>query len=109
MKRTTTRPAVGATAMMQEAFQEIEESFERFCLKAGLATLTEMMEAAPPWPFSGAGQPSLWADPGQDRIPRRPGRCGAPSCALARRRRGSTAELGGGRERGLAGPVGGEF
>jgi transposase-like protein len=31
--------------MMQEAFQEVEESFERFCLRAGLATLTEMLEA----------------------------------------------------------------
>ena len=30
--------------MMQEAFQEIEESFERFCLKAGLETLTQMLE-----------------------------------------------------------------
>ena len=45
MKRTTTTPAADATAMMQGAFQEIEESFERFCLKAGLATLTEMLEA----------------------------------------------------------------
>ena len=45
MKRTTTTPAADATAMMQEAFQETEESFERFCLKAGLATLTEMLEA----------------------------------------------------------------
>ena len=39
MKRTTTPPVAGATAMMQDAYQEIEESFERFCLKAGLATL----------------------------------------------------------------------
>lgn len=45
MKRTTTTPAAAATAMMQEAFQEVEESFERFCLRAGLATLTEMLEA----------------------------------------------------------------
>jgi hypothetical protein len=35
MKRTTTTLAAGATAMMQEAYQEIEESFERFCLKRG--------------------------------------------------------------------------
>jgi putative transposase len=44
MKRTTTTPAAGATVMMREAYQEIEESFERFCLKAGLATLTQMLE-----------------------------------------------------------------
>jgi putative transposase len=30
---------------MREAYQEIEESFERFCLKAGLTTLTQMLEA----------------------------------------------------------------
>ena len=45
MKRTTTTPSAGATALMREAYQEIEESFERFCLKAGLTTLTQMLEA----------------------------------------------------------------
>ncbi len=45
MKRTTTTPSAGATTVMREAYREIEESFERFCLTAGLATLTEMLEA----------------------------------------------------------------
>jgi putative transposase len=45
MKRTITTRAGGATAMVQEALQEVGESFERFCLKAGLATLTAMLEA----------------------------------------------------------------
>lgn len=45
MKRTITTPAVGATAVMEAALREVEESFERFCLKAGLATLSEMLEA----------------------------------------------------------------
>jgi putative transposase len=30
---------------MEAALREVEESFERFCLKAGLATLSEMLEA----------------------------------------------------------------
>ena len=31
-------------AMVEEAWQEVGASFERFCLKAGIATLTQMME-----------------------------------------------------------------
>ena len=45
MKRTTTTLGAGATAIVQEAYQEVEASFERFCLSAGLATLTEILEA----------------------------------------------------------------
>jgi len=45
MKRTITAPVAGATAIVQEAWQGVGESFERFCLTAGIATLTQMMEA----------------------------------------------------------------
>ena len=43
MKTTTTTQAVDATAMVREAYQKVEESFERFCLTTGLATLGEML------------------------------------------------------------------
>jgi putative transposase len=45
MKRTNTSPAVDATVVVQEAWQEVGESFERFCLTAGIGALTQMMEA----------------------------------------------------------------
>jgi len=44
MKKPTTLTAVVATANVEEAWQEVGVSFERFCLTAGLATLASMME-----------------------------------------------------------------
>jgi len=45
MKRNTTVAAgVDASALVEEAFQEVGASFERFCLTAGIATLQGMLE-----------------------------------------------------------------
>ena len=44
MKTHSTRSAVNATALVTEAWEAVGASFERFCLTAGVATLTKMME-----------------------------------------------------------------
>ena len=44
MKRPTTLTAIVPAANIEEAWQEVGASFERFCLTAGLATLSSMME-----------------------------------------------------------------
>jgi transposase-like protein len=44
MKEFTTSAAVGPAAIVEEAWQEVGASFERFCLTAGIATLATMME-----------------------------------------------------------------
>jgi hypothetical protein len=43
MKRTITTPAPDATALVKDAWQDVGASFERFCLTAGIATLSHMM------------------------------------------------------------------
>jgi len=43
MKRIITTPGPDATALVKEAWQDVGASFERFCLTAGLATLSRMM------------------------------------------------------------------
>src|SRR4051794_12381562 len=43
MKRTITTPGPDATALVKEAWQDVGASFERFCLTAGIATLSRMM------------------------------------------------------------------
>ena len=44
MKKSTTLTALVPAANIEEAWQEVDASFERFCLTAGLATLSGMME-----------------------------------------------------------------
>ena len=44
MKESTTSAAVIPAAIVEEAWQEVGASFERFCLTAGIATLARMME-----------------------------------------------------------------
>lgn len=44
MKKSTISPAAVPTAIVEEAWQQVSVSFERFCLTAGIATLTRMME-----------------------------------------------------------------
>src|ERR1700686_1416106 len=44
MKEFTTMAAVIPVAIVEEAWQEVGASFERFCLTAGIATLANMME-----------------------------------------------------------------
>ena len=44
MKKPTTLTALVPAADIEEAWQEVGASFERFCLTAGLATLSSMME-----------------------------------------------------------------
>ena len=43
MKRIITTPWPDATAPVKEAWQDVGASFERFCLTAGIATLSRMM------------------------------------------------------------------
>jgi len=44
MKEFTTSAVVVPAAIVEEAWQEVGASFERFCLTAGIATLANMME-----------------------------------------------------------------
>jgi len=44
MKKSTTLAAVVPAAIVEDAWQGVEASFERFCLTAGIATLASMME-----------------------------------------------------------------
>ena len=44
MKESTTLAAVVPVAIVEEAWQEVGASFERFCLTAGIATLANMIE-----------------------------------------------------------------
>jgi transposase-like protein len=44
MKKSTTTAGVVPAAIVDEAWQEVGASFERFCLTAGLATLAAMMD-----------------------------------------------------------------
>jgi hypothetical protein len=44
MKEFTTSAAVVPVAIVEEAWQEVGASFERFCPTAGIATLATMME-----------------------------------------------------------------
>src|SRR5271169_2451900 len=45
MKKYTTAAEVVPAAIVEEAWQQVGASFERFCLAAGIATLAGMMEA----------------------------------------------------------------
>ena len=44
MKESTASAAVIPAAIVEEAWQEVGASFERFCLTAGIATLANMMD-----------------------------------------------------------------
>ena len=44
MKKISTSAAIGTGAIVEEAWQEVGASFERFCLTAGIATLSSMLE-----------------------------------------------------------------
>src|SRR5438132_14327156 len=44
MKESTTPAGVVPAAIVEEAWQQVGASFERFCLTAGIATLAGMME-----------------------------------------------------------------
>ena len=44
MKKSTPSAAVVPVAIVEDAWQDVSASFERFCLTAGLATLSTMME-----------------------------------------------------------------
>ena len=44
MKKSTTSAAVVPAAIIEDAWQEVGASFERFCLTTGLATLASMLE-----------------------------------------------------------------
>ena len=44
MKKSATSTAVVAATILEDAWQEVGASFERFCLTAGITTLASMME-----------------------------------------------------------------
>jgi len=44
MEKSTTAAGVVPAAIVEEAWQQVGVSFERFCLTAGIATLAGMME-----------------------------------------------------------------
>jgi transposase-like protein len=44
MKKSSTSPSVVPETIVEEAWRQVSVSFERFCLTAGIATLTRMME-----------------------------------------------------------------
>ena len=44
MTKSTTAAGVAPAAIVEEAWQQVGASFERFCLTAGIATLAGMME-----------------------------------------------------------------
>ena len=44
MEKSTTEARVVPAAIVEEAWQQVGASFERFCLTAGIATLAGMME-----------------------------------------------------------------
>ena len=45
MRKSTTPAGLVPEAIVEEAWQQVGASFERFCLTAGIATLAGMMEA----------------------------------------------------------------
>ena len=45
MKRNITSAVIDATALVDEAWQDVGASFERFCVTTGIATLSSMLEA----------------------------------------------------------------
>jgi transposase-like protein len=44
MKKFTTSVAIGRAAIVEDAWEDVGASFERFCLTSGIATLSSMME-----------------------------------------------------------------
>jgi len=85
MKRNITTLAPDATALVKDAWQDVGASFERFCLTAGIATLSRMMTedaerlCGPRHGRSGMRTWHRWADQGEDRLSRwhGPGRTAA--------------------------------
>ena len=45
MKKNSTVPAAPVSTAVEEAVADVQESFERLCLAAGIETLSAMMEA----------------------------------------------------------------
>ena len=94
MKNTITTPRSDATAMVEAAWQTVGDSFERFCLTAGIATLASMMEDdteralwPAPWPLGTTGRRIAGGETiGRTGFPWRYDPCGAASCAWAFRR-----------------------
>ena len=72
MQEFTTSAAVVLAAIVEEAWQEVGASFERFCLTAGVATLATMMaEDAARLCGRVIVVPRAGGRPGQSRLPRR--------------------------------------
>jgi hypothetical protein len=44
IKRNITTPAAGVVVLTQQAWQDVGESFDRFCVMAGIAPLFSMLE-----------------------------------------------------------------
>src|SRR5271166_5201097 len=108
MKKHTTSTAIPTYVLKAEALASMSASFERFCLAAGLETLSEMLEqdataACERHERGERRQAHRWgADQRQARLSRWQGRDRAPTGSRARRGRARTAELGERRQRRLA-------
>ena len=98
MNKSTTPAGVFPAAIVEEAWQQVGASFERFCLTAGIASLagrrmrpgcaaSAMVVARPGWA-------SLGEDQGKARLPRGQSGVGATPSAGPQRRRDVAAELG---------------
>ena len=79
MTNPTTTSAMTLVPSLEAAWQDVDSSFERFCLTAGIGAIEQMLcedaqrLAGPRHSRGGARRPPLGCDEGQDRLPRRQG------------------------------------
>ena len=89
MKKHITSTAIPTYALKTEALAGMSASFERFCLAAGIESLTEMLEedavaACGARHERGESRKAhRWGREGQDRFSRRQSRGRAPTCSRA--------------------------
>jgi len=93
MEKSTTPAAVVPAAIVEEAWQQVGASFERFCLTAGIATLAGMMDGDAAQLCGvrygrddGKDRYRWGADQGKAGLPRGQDRAGAASSASPPRR-----------------------
>ena len=92
MTNLTTTSAMTLVPSLEAAWRDMDSSFERFCLTAGIEALEQMLgedaqRLAGPRHSRGrrARRPALGRDAGKDRLPRRQGRCATAAPAQLRR------------------------
>ena len=92
MTSTTTTSSLALVPSLETAWQDVDSSFERFCLTAGIGAIEQMLcedaQQLAGAPHSRGGRPCrppLGPDQGQDRLPRRQC-CGASAAGAWLRR-----------------------